>query len=722
MLMQTGGLSQNDRADDTIDLGSLFRTLWRGKFIILFAFVSMILLGGFYAYFVAKPQYKSTAVVMLNNREDQVVDLGNVLGGLGGVGSDGSLINTELEVMRSRSLMEKVVDELDLMSDPEFNITLTDPSRVSTLKGSVKDFLMEQFGLEAADDVVSKVNPDEQATPEQNARQVTINRLLKAISIRNVPQSLVFEVTVEASTPKKAARVADTLVDLYVLNQLEVKFEASQEATIWLTNRVTELKAQLEASEEKVKAFGAETELVSPEALRALEIQLKDLRDRLAGLGNQKRVAIDRLAKLEEAQTPEEQAEASGDTRLTAMLPRLQQPAQADAFEKRFVTLMVREKAELQRVETQLGVITTAEAELQQRVEEQSNDLIELQQLNREAEVNGLLYEYFLTRLRETSAQQGIQQADSRSLSDAIIPVVPSAPRKSLILAASGMLGLLIGIAFVLLREAGKNTYRIAEELEQDLGFTVFGQLPQIPSRRRVDVLQYLADNPASAAAEAVRNTRTSIKLSNIDNEPRVFMVCSSIPGEGKTTVSFMLAKSYASMGKKVLLVEGDIRRNIFGSYISDKPNDGMVSVMLGQSTLDDVIHFDETTGTDILFGGNSKANAADLFASETFANIMSEIRQRYDYVIIDTPPVLVVPDARIIEAHVDATAFVVKWDSTHKEQVAAALRQFEGEERRDVGLVLNQISVRGMKQYGYGGAYGSYGAYSSYGSQYYKG
>lgn len=699
-IQQGVAVASSAQDDDVIDVGALLSALWRGKFIVLAAVLVAVILSGIYAYRVATPKYRATAVVMLNNREEQVVDLGNVLGGLG---SDSSVVNTEVEVLKSRILLGKVVDKLNLTEDPEFNGALVPPSTISQLQSSFTGLI-----------IPAKEIPQPDA---ETQRQGTISSLLAVLSIRNVPESLVFQVTVETTNQAKSAQIADTLLDLYILNQLEVKFEATEQATTWLTERVTNLQVALEEAEGKVKDFRASTPLVSPESLSGLEVQVKDMRERIENTEASQEQATAQLSVLRAAEAPEAQAEVTGDLQLQRLLPRIDEPAIAQAFETRFTQLVSKLEADISRTESQIRTLRESLAILDRQIDQQSSDLITLQQLAREAEASRLLYEYFLSRLKETSAQQGVQQADSRIISPAVIPLTPATPRKSLLLTMSAVLGLLIGSTFVLVREARNRAFRNAEQLETSTGYATIGQVPLIPAKRRKDAITYLKERPSSAAAEAIRNLRTSVMLSNVDTPPKVIMMNSSLSGEGKTTIALSLTLNFSSMGKKVLLIEGDIRRRVFGQYLKTEQKDGIVSVLTGTRNFEDVVIHDDLLGADVLLGDKGQANAADIFSSERFANLLSDLRNRYDIVIIDTPPVLIVPDARVIAQHVDATVFVVRWDRTSKEQVVGALREFESVGKPVSGLVLNQISPRGMKRYGYGN---NYGPYSTYGSKYY--
>ncbi len=693
--------------DAEINIGALLGVLWRGKWLIVACIGVVVLIAGVYVFALAVPSYKADAVVMLDTRAEQVVDLQSVLGGLSGNSSE---VTSEAEVLKSRGLMGKVVDKLNLTEDPEFNATLQPPSGLTLLKARIK-------GLIGADTPKGVLPPDVAAA---RTRDNTITALLGHVAVRNIPLSLVFDVTVETQDPVKSAQIADTIVNLYILNQLDVKFQATEQATSWLTKRVADLQAELEQAEQKVKEFSTSTDLVDQDTLAALERQLKDLRDRVTEAKTQQTASAARLEAIDAARTRTDQAQATGDSILLGLLPKVavEDPAAVQAFDQRFQMLLKRAQVDVDRTGSQIAALEKSASELETQISRQGQDLITLQQLTREADASKLLYEYFLSRLKETSAQQGIQQADSHLLSKAVVPAYPSAPRKSLIGAMSVVLGLMLGAAMVLIREARQNTFRTARDLEYGTGYTVMGQVPSLPARRRKDAVSYLASRPTSAAAEAIRNLRTSVLLSNIDRPPQVIVATSSIPGEGKTTLSLALAQNFTGLGKKVLLIEGDIRRRVFSQYLEVDRKEGLLAVLSGSNDLNDVVIHDPSIGCDVLIGEASSTNAADVFSSERFKRFLEEARNSYDQIIIDTPPVLVVPDARVIAQIADAILFVVKWDKTSKGQVEEALRMFESVGQRVSGLVLNNISQRGMKRYGYGG---KYGAYSAYGRKYYN-
>lgn len=700
--------------DDEIDLLAMVAVLWRGKWIIAACALVALLIGGYYAYVAATPKYRATATLALELRNEQIVDIESVFSG---VSRDQSAINTELEVIRSRGILQRLAEDLDLANDPEFNAALRPEPRFS-----LRTLL--SGGGAAGDDAAEAAPPtaEEIAAAEERALSGAVGALRNAIGVSNQRQTYIFAISATTEDPRKSQRIANSLAELYIQDQIDVKFRATENAVAWLSERVVELESELREREDRIKDMRANIGLVSVEAVDALNQQLRDRRSRLADAEATVALQEARLASLTELRasgTPTEIAAQFDDPTLVRLAQDIESGSTnaRQLFESRADLLTERFAANLDRQRQQAAALTAAFAELSTTVETQSQQLLELQRLERETEATRTLYDTFLTRLKETSVQRGLQLADSRILSEAT-PGGLVEPQKSRILAMSIILGSMLGIAIVLARQFLNNGYRTSEELERDSRMTILGQIPLMPIKKRSELIDYLNDKPTSAAVEAVRNMRTSVLLSNIDQPPQVILSSSSVPGEGKTTISIALAHNLAGLGKRVLLLEADIRRRTFGEYF-DIPmaKGGLIAAMTGQYPLEDCVVRDPRMNIDILMGEKSRINAADLFSSERFQDFMNELRARYDFIIVDTPPVLVVPDARVVGQAADAIIFAVAWDRTTRNQVAEALRQFATVNVRVTGLALSQISPKGMKRYGYGGRYG---AYSGYGKAYY--
>jgi capsular exopolysaccharide synthesis family protein len=539
------------------------------------------------------------------------------------------------------------------------------------------------------------------------------------VSVENIRQSFVFEISATVPSPQKAVLIANTLAEFYIKDQIRAKLVATEDASTFLSARASELQLELKAAEAALKEFNDSTELVNPEALLGLQRQIKELRDRISSATearDQGTVRLQRIRSLAAEENYEGLADLAGDPRLFELLPGLRAGTVDEAvFAATVQDVLLRAEIETTRAAQQLDAIIASEVTLSERISVQSDDLVTQQDLVRAVESTKLLYESFLQRLKETNVQIGLQQADSRLLSEAV-PRGAVSPRKARILALAAILGALVGVGAVLLRELQFASFRTSDELREQTGQTVLGSIPLIPGGTRRDALDYLRAKPSSVVAEAVRNLRTSILLSNLDAPPKVIMVTSSIPGEGKTTLALALAQNMAGLGRRVILVEGDIRRRIFAEYFNVAEGVSLLDAMSDPAALDDAAVHQPDLGVDLLVATKAHVNAADLFSSEKFGALIAELRQRYDYVLIDTPPVLAVPDARVIGPHADAILYAVLWNTTTRTQVRQGLDMFSSVGLKVSGLVLSKVDPKQMRRYGYGGQYG----YDAYRSKYY--
>jgi capsular exopolysaccharide synthesis family protein len=694
-----------DLYSDEIDLFALAGTLWRGKWVIIIFMLIAVGLGGYYAFRMAVPLYPATATIVLNEHEQQVItDIESIISG-GPV--DSFAINTELQVLQSRELVGQLVDRLDLVNLPEFNGRLREPGLQDHLRAYVSSLI-------GSDEDIAEPEPTSQQT-----RSGVVSSVMSVISASNIRNTLVINVSITTTDPELSVLMANTLADLYIENQIQVKLDALASATEFLSRRTAELRQSLEDLETQLASFSEQSELVSPEVLEAQGLQLRDLRTRLTEARSSlvtETANLESLRALREAGDLEAFIHTADEFRLNRALTQYRDGLIAiDDLQADIDRFLLQLEAEAERDAEQVEALEASEATLSSQIERQSQDLITLQQLERETETARLLYESFFTRLQETNVQQGLETADSRLLSEAI-PRPASSPRKARVLALAGILGLLLGAGLVLLREMRFAGFRTADDLKAHGGKRVLASIPLIPARERKSVISYLRDKPNSVVSEAVRNMRTSILMTNIDHPPQVIMLTSSVPGEGKTTLALALARNMVGLGKRVLLIEADIRRRVYSEYINTEKTVSLLDLLTGSVKPQDVNPFVEELGFDVLTGTKSDVNAADLFASERFTDLLRSLREHYDYILIDTPPVLAVPDARVIGAKSDANVYVVKWNQTTRTQLRQGLDMLASVNVDVTGLVLNQLDSRKMKSYGYGGQYG----YDTYGSKYY--
>jgi len=699
-----------ENIEDEIDLSRLLQVAWRSKWIIAAFSLIGLLLAANQAYRIETPMYTATAAVMLDEDNSSKLNISDFDPSLS---IDYYTVDTQTRVFQSRYLAEKVVLEYGLLENPYFNPYAPNPDNpeerfevtlLNSLASKLRDAKNAVINWFPSSD--EKAPEDFPAPTEREILDATIDVALGSISVSNDMDTYVYDVTVVTPYPDLSAMLATAWAESYVQDQRDVKFEETQKTTEWLSEKVSELKGNFEASEARLSAFNVGTELINSEVLDSLNQQLKVTRNRLQSEQELEQQVVLRLAALEQGlsqQDLQDFARLVRDAPLSALLETrdLNDPETWAVIESRAKVLERQLRTEKIRTEQKQIALIDGITEMEQRVSSQSEDLISLEQLAREVEASRIIYEFFLSQLKEVSVQVGMLKADSRVLSPAVAPISPSSPRARLMLALGLLLGGLGGVSFVLLSEFLNNKFRTAEELQDGTGYLVMGQIPQISGSNRRERLDYTVENPLSRAAEAMRNLRTSVLLSNVDKVPEIVMVTSSTAGEGKTTVSLALAASVAALEKKVLLVECDIRRRTFLEYFGAHDEPGLVSVLSGNSEFKDCLHKDKVLGCDVLFSDKPTINSVDLFSSYKFKEFLQEMRSRYDMVILDTPPVLIVSDARVIAPLVDATLFVARWNKTSLKNVRDGLRALEDIRAKATGLVLSQVSLKKMKAYG---------------------
>ena len=692
-------------SNDEIDLLAILNSLWRAKWIILIVIILTTLAADFYVRKKVIPLYQATASIALEESKVQIIsDIESVM-------SDAPIskigINTELEVLRSRDLIGKLVDELNLTENAAFNSSLQNPSLSNQIKSKVYTY----FGM---------VPDESEYLPStEELRSSIIDSVIDSMSFSNNGKTRIIQIKAKTIDAGLSILLVNTMANLYIKNQIQVKLDAVANATEFLTHRTSELKQDLEQLKSKLAKFSNKSEIVNSGVLVAKEIQLRDLRLRILEVSEQVLKGNDKQKKLKLSRNHGNLAmfiNMAKDFRLNGFFRKYNKnDISLDEFEQELDRFMHTSESELSRLQDQLSALKLSEVLLTNLIERQSNELNTMEQLERETESARLLYESFFKRLLEMNVQRGLESADAYVLDNAIVSGLVN-QKKNLTRMLGSMLGLFLASIIILLKETLSSRIRSINDLRDLTELKVLASVPLIPSRHIKSIVSYLKDKPNSIISESIRNLRTSILMSN-KQVPKVIMVTSSIPGEGKTILSFALAVNMVGLGKKVLLIEADIRRTILPIDIDRRNKVSLVDIVVdGKNCTFENLFFDDL-GFSILTGGKSNSNAADIFSSANFAKLLTDVKDYYDYVIIDTPPVLAVPDARLIGEKSDATIFIVQWDKTGRAQIDQGLEMLSSVGVKAIGLVMNQVDARKNKSYGYEGQYD----YHSYGAEYYE-
>ena len=338
--------------------------------------------------------------------------------------------------------------------------------------------------------------------------------------------------------------------------------------------------------------------------------------------------------------------------------------------------------------------------------------------LQREAAANRALYETFLSRFKETSSTQGMETSDARIISATEVPGGPSYPNRNKLLTTYLLVGFLGACGLVLGLQMLNPGMMSPEQVQRVLHEFVIGLIPIVPGK--VAPHDYVLKKPNSGLVEAINSLKFALELSDPDNPVKAVQVTSSVAEEGKTTLAIAVARVMAASGKKVILVDGDLRRSSIGNKLDIREKHKGLSdlVVAGDADLSEFLVRDEKGGVDFMPTGTAKyANATDIFSSHRMVEIVATLKSIYDLVIVDTPPVMAVADARIIGRVVDTTAFVVRWDKTPRKVAKAAVEQLHRADVDIAGVVLQQVDLDRYGRMGYGdsGYYYHYGRYGKY-------
>ena len=641
-----------------------------------------------------------------------------------------AVMASQAEILQDLKIAQRVAERGNLFADPEFNPDLAPKS----LTGRVAHWLRARFGAEDAN------RPDQVYGPRLDpAGDATILAVHDALHAAPLRFSRVLEVTFTAQDPLVAAAAVNNAMDIYVKDQFNAKAAAVHRATAWLDERATALRAEVRRSEDRIAEYrsvhnfaqgmhagldaeritGLNDDLIRARAdLASADARLDAARGR-AGAAAQAAIApsVVQLRASADALAAQYQAQSS---RLGANHPDAQSGRRQVEEARRAV------QAEIARVVAATGSdrraaserVATLEANLrtgQGDADTEAKAQIPLNGMIRDSEALRAQLLAVLERIQQTAQQHALETSEAHEISLALPPGQPSWPRPVPMLAAATAAGALLGLLLVYLLHVSDTTLHGGEDVRALVNLPCFALVPELTRRelRGINIEDFAVRRPLTAFAEQIRAVRAGLWLG--PERPRVVAITAARPAEGKSVLALSLARSAALSGEKVLLIDCDMRRPSLGLRLQADTSAGLSELLRGKAELEDVLHSDPSGGMHFLPAGRPTGDAFGQFMGEKMARLLTEARAEYTLIVLDSPPVQAITEARVLAAIADAAILCVRWRSTPRDVVTYALELLEDAHAHVAGVVLTRVDPGAHVRSGYADAEVYHRRYKAY-------
>ena len=705
----------SEPAERKLDLRTYLNFLWR-NWMFIGAMLVLSLLVGIVYLIHATPLYTSTVQILLEPQQERVAGAGGDL--VPSQVYNYQMIESQLSILNSEPLLRRVVVKEQLAGSPPTDAPLND---------------------------------DEKSAQAQRI-QDAINSLRGALKAKRLGESTAFDISITWTDPKQAGRIANAVADAYIVDQLDTRLEAAKRTSGWLSDRIVDLRKQLRESEEAVAQFRKDNGLVrSGPNVTLNEQQLSDLNSKLVAARADAAEKKTRVDYLDDVVAGKKTLDAlpdnlqSGNSMMSALRSKLADVSQRQAdllaryssrhpavvnveAEKRDIERSISVEAQrmAQTVRSEYSLAKARESALEQALREatgqgglDSEASIRLRELERTAAVNKTLFEEFLQKAKISDERSTFQVRDVRI----VMPAQPgwqSFPNSQRVLTTALLFGLALGIGGAFLIEMLNHGFTTPRQVEDFLKLPVLASIHQMDDgertkgKRTLSLPRYQIEHPLSAFSEAMRTLRSGIHMLDVDRPPKLIHVTSTRPGEGKTTIAMSLAISAALSGLKVVLVDADLRHPSVSRFFKLEQEKGLVD-LLTSGSVNELPMFRQD-GIAVIPAGSKTLNPSDILSSERMKLFVNYLKENFDYIVIDSPPVGPVVDPIILSDLADKSIFVVQWASTPRDLVENCVRKISSQKRVG-GIVLNLVKQSRAKKYGSEYHYGD-----RYYSKYYSG
>lgn len=709
------------RDDDEIDLLAYWHVLVKRRRLIIGVLAAVVALA-LLVTLTATPIYRATTVLQLEKEGIQVVQVNGIQPGDSG-GWDPEFLQTQYELIQSRALAERVANELDV--DRPTLDKLEDGGWLGRMFALLHPQAKPQPGRAPAD-------PRQDAARQMRELAGIISAGLSVEPIRN---SRLVRINFDSPSPQFSARAANAIAEGYIAAGLERRFGASSYAKTYLEEQLRLTKAKLEDSERKLVEFAQKENLVNTgDQGQSLAAQnLTQLNAALATAQDQRIRAQARWQQAASGAMPADmlsnsnvrslqqqkgQLQAQYQLKLQTFKPdypdMLQLKSQIDELDRQIAKEMdgirASVKAEYDAAVRQEQMLTGQIAALRTQALDVDGRSIQYNILKREVDTNRQLYDGLLQRYKEVGVAGDVRANNISIIDRAEVPTSRFKPSLTMNLAIGLLLGGVLGVLLAFLLEFLDDTLKTPEDIEQKLKLPVLGVIPKLGPK---DNIAEVAANPQSSFSEAYRSVRTALQFATDHGVPKTLLVTSSGPGEGKSTTALALARNLTQLGKRVLLVDADLRNPSLHKTLGLRPEFGLSNLLAGACAFNAAVQETGDERLQVILAGPLPPNPAELLSGSKLVSLLTVGGERYDHVILDGPPVLGLADAPILGNAIDGTLLVVNSAKTKISAGQSALKRLLAARARVIGGLLTKYDARTAGYgYGYGYRYDSYYAY----------
>ncbi len=702
---ETGGSGANGEPH----LLDYVRVLYKRRWIAGTAFLLVTMLVTVYTFTVT-PVYQATTKLLIESDTPNVVSFKEVINE---EQSKADYYQTQYNILQSRSLARRTIDTLKLWDHDEFA-----PKRMGTFE-AMGGFLGSLVGRKAAALPV----PDAGETTEQSK---AIDAFLKRLTISPVRNSRIVDIKFESQSPDVAARVVNALARGYIDQNLEFKFMSTKEASDWLGQRLAEERKQVEAAETKLQQYREQNDAISLQDRENIVVQ--KLTDLNAAVTQAKTDRLQKEALFNQLNSLRTASSAALDT-YPAILSNTfiqQQKTELLQLQSQYTQLseklgdkhpdIIKVKSAIQlgqaKLDAEIGKVVQSvkneylaalakENGLVYALNQQKGEALAMNRkaidysvLDREVQSSKQIYESLMQRAKETGVSTELKTSNIRVVDAAERPRLPASPKKALNLLLGLLGGTMLGIGLAFFFEYIDSHIKTPDDIRAHLGMPALGMVPAVAQKHLSGKRPLLGGQLTPTFTEALRAVRTNIIFSSAEEGARTLVVTSTGPGEGKTTFAANLAISLAQTGQRVLLIDADMRKPKLQEAFEVAQEPGLSNLLVGTARASAAIRKTRQAGLWLLASGRVPPNPAELLGSQRFKDLAASLRDHFDWIIIDSPPVMAVIDAAVVAHRATGVVFVVGAEMTSRHAAKAAIAQLENAHAKFIGAVLNRVEL----------------------------